>query len=55
MKPETRLILVAVIIIGSSLYALLVVRDPSLASAVATGYVAIFLTIFTLINLWKRP
>jgi hypothetical protein len=55
MKPSTRLALIALIIVGSSLYALLVVRDPGLASAVATGYVAVFLSLFAIINLWKSP
>lgn len=54
MKASTRLILVALIIVGSSLYGLLVVRDPGLASAVASGYVALFGTAFFLINVWKR-
>lgn len=55
MKPDTRLWVAALLIVGSSLYALLVVKDPSIASAVATGYVALFLSVFALINLWKSP
>lgn len=55
MKASTRLALIALIIVGSSLYALLVVQNPNLASAVATGYVAAFLTLFTMINLWRKP
>lgn len=55
MRPDIRLLLVAVIIVGSALYALLIVKDSALASAVASGYVAAMLTVFALVNLWKRP
>lgn len=55
MKPNLRLGLVALIIVGSALYGLLVVQSPTLASAVSSGYVAVVLTIFTLVNLWKTP
>lgn len=55
MRPNTRLSLSAVIIIGSALYAVLVARDPQVAGAVASGYVAILLSVFVLVNYWKRP
>lgn len=55
MRPNSRMMLVALVIIGSSLYGLLVVENPAIASAVATGYVAVFLTIFALVNFWKSP
>ena len=55
MRASVRLLLVAVIIVGSALYALLIVRNSALASAVASGYVAALLTVFTLVNLWKKP
>jgi hypothetical protein len=53
MEPSVRLVLVAVIIVGSALYALLVVQNPALASALAAGYVAVLLSIFAAINFWK--
>jgi hypothetical protein len=54
MKPETRLVLCIMIIIASSGFAVLVARDPNLASALASGYVAVLLTWFVLCNLWKK-
>lgn len=55
MRPNIRLFWCAVIIVGSALYGLLIVRDPAFASAVASGYVAALLTVFFLISMWKRP
>lgn len=55
MKPSLRLALVAMIIVGSALYGLIVVKSPQLASAVSSGYVAVFLTVFAIVNLWKSP
>lgn len=55
MRPSIRLLWCAFIIVGSALYGLLIVRDSALASAVASGYVAALLSVFVLINLWKRP
>jgi pilus assembly protein TadC len=54
MLPNTRLILCAVIIIGSGLYALLVARDPDVASALMLGYVGVLLTIFVATEVWKK-
>lgn len=53
MGPSTRLALCVVMIIGSALYGLLINYDPNIAEAVALGYVALLLTIFTVVNLWK--
>lgn len=55
MRPNARLLLCAVVIVGSALYAVLVVRDPQIASAISSGYVAVLLTTFFVINVWKKP
>lgn len=55
MTPRTRLALIAGLIILSAGYAVLVKRDPTTAAAVASGYVALLLTLFVLINVWKSP
>lgn len=55
MRASTRLFWCAMIIVASALYGLLIVRDPTLASAVSTGYVAALLTIFIVINVWRKP
>lgn len=55
MKPRLRLALCAVMILISAGYAALVSEDRGLAEAVALGYIAVLLTIFTVVNLWKKP
>lgn len=55
MKASFRLALVALIIVGSAIYGLIVAQDPALASAMASGYVAVVLSVFLLVNVWKRP
>lgn len=55
MTPRTRLGWIGGIIVLSAGYALLVKKDPGIAAAVASGYVAILLTVFLLLNLWKKP
>lgn len=55
MRHNTRLALAAIVIIGSAAYAVLVKKDPSLASAIAVGYVALLVTIITAIQIWRRP
>jgi|tagenome__1003787_1003787.scaffolds.fasta_scaffold20513553_2 hypothetical protein len=55
MTAKTRLGWIATIIILSSAYALLVKKDPSIAGAVAVGYIALILTLFLLLNFWKKP
>lgn len=54
MKPETRLALCIVIVLGSSAYAVLVAYDTSVASAVALGYVGLLLTVFVAIYIGKK-
>lgn len=55
MRAHTRLTLSAAMIILSALFAVLVSQSPQVASAVATGYVAVLLTVFVMINVWKKP
>jgi hypothetical protein len=55
MTPKIRLALVGGILVMSAAYAVLVEKDPGVAAAVASGYVAILLTIFFLLNTWKKP
>jgi hypothetical protein len=54
MLASTRLILCLVIIVGSSLYAILVSQDPEIASAIMLGYVGLLLTIFVATEVWKK-
>lgn len=55
MTPKVRLILVGGILVMSAAYAVLVEKDPGVAAAVASGYVAILLTVVFLLNTWKKP
>lgn len=55
MRPRTRLALSLAMIIASATYGLLIVEDPNIAEAVAMGYVAVLLTVFFAVNLWKKP
>lgn len=54
MLPNTRLILCAVIIVGSLLYGVLVAQEPNTASALMLGYVGILLTLFVATQVWKK-
>jgi hypothetical protein len=55
MSANTRLWLVAAVIVISAGYAVLVKRDPGVAAAVAIVYIALLLTVFVLLNVWKKP
>jgi hypothetical protein len=55
MTRNIRVTLIAGIIVLSAGYALLVKKDPSIAGAVAAGYIALLLTLFLLLNVWKKP
>lgn len=54
MPLQVRLLLCVVVVVGSAAYAALVSFDPGLASAVASGYVALLLTVFLTIYIGKR-
>lgn len=51
---NTRLVLCTVVILGSGTYGYIVTADSAVAQAVAQGYIAIFLTIFVVVEVWKR-
>lgn len=55
MRPSLRLYLTLVVIIASAAYAVTVTKDPAIASALASGYVALVVTVLVLINFWKKP
>jgi len=55
MTPPNRLLVVAGLIILSAAYALLVKKDPDIAQAISSGYVAVALTAILLLNVWKKP
>lgn len=55
MTSNVRLQICGVIIVLSAMYAVTVVKDPEVASAIAAGYIALVLTAILLVNLWKKP
>lgn len=55
MGPRARLFWVAVMILGSAMYGVLISYNPRIASSIALGYIALILSIFIAIELWKRP
>jgi membrane protein YdbS with pleckstrin-like domain len=55
MSLSCRLALIASVLIGSAAYAVLVAQNPSIASAIAVGYVALLVTVITVIQIWRRP
>lgn len=55
MTPKTRLRVIVGLLTLSAIYAVLVGLNPDLAQTVALGYIAILLTLFTLVSCWKRP
>lgn len=55
MTRRTRLSLIGLLIIGSAVYAALVVKDPEYARTIMVGYIGVVLTIFVANELWKRP
>ncbi len=55
MNSSTRLNVSIIMIVLSAVYAVMLVKDPSVASAVAIGYVAIIMTGVVLSNVWKKP
>lgn len=55
MTPSTRLRWSFVIVIVSAVYAILIFENPQVASAVASWYVAVLLSIFVLGEIWRKP
>jgi len=54
MKPSTRLFWVAVIIIGSAAYTLLISWNRPLTTTLTVAYIAVILTIFVFNEVWKK-
>jgi len=54
MTPKYRLVLIVLVIVGSAAYAVLVKKDPATASAIAVGYVALLVSVITLIQIWRK-
>lgn len=55
MTSNTRLRWVGAILLVSTCYAILVAESPQFAAAISSGYVAVLLTVFIVLNLWKKP
>jgi F0F1-type ATP synthase assembly protein I len=55
MTANNRLLVIAGLIVLSAGYAVLVKKDPAVASAIAAGYVALLLTAIFVLNVWKKP
>jgi hypothetical protein len=49
------MMLVALVLVGSAIYAFLVAWNPQVASAIAVGYVAVLVTLLTAIQIWRHP
>lgn len=54
MSASLRLVLCGALILISTIYAVLVARDPTTASAIAVGYVALVVTVILIVNIWKK-
>ena len=54
MGPNTRLRMSIFMIVFSAVYAVLIAEDRDLAEVVAVGYIALLLTVFIIINMWKK-
>ena len=55
MRPNSRLWLIAVLIVFSATYAVIVKKDYTLAYAVALGYIAVVLTVLVVLSCFKKP
>lgn len=54
MGPNARLRWSIFMIVFSASYAMLIVEDRDLAEVVAVGYIALLLTVFAIVNIWKK-
>lgn len=54
MRPKARLALAALLIVGSTIYASLIIVDPELARTLMTGYIGALLTVFIVAEVWKK-
>lgn len=55
MTSNSRMQIAVLIVVFSALYALLIAKDPGIASAISSGYVAIVLTAILISNVRKKP
>lgn len=55
MSRQTRLSFIALVIVGSAVYAALVAKSPELARTIMLGYIGLVLTIFVANELWRKP
>lgn len=55
MRPNARLLWITVMILGSASYGVLVKKDPDFAQALMLGYIGLILTIFVLVQVWRKP
>jgi FtsH-binding integral membrane protein len=55
MRPSGRLFWAAIMIVGSSLYGVLISLDPRTASSIMLGYIGVLLTVFIVCQVWRRP
>lgn len=54
MTPQIRFVVIIAVIVLSSGYGILVVKDETLARTIALGYIAVMLTILMLLKFWKK-
>jgi hypothetical protein len=55
MTRQTRLSLIAFVVVASAVYAALVAKSPEIARTIMLGYIGIVLTIFVANELWRKP
>lgn len=54
MRPNGRIFWAMVMIIGSSIYGVIISLNERVASSIMLGYIGILLTIFILCQVWRR-
>lgn len=54
VRPSGRLFWAIVMIIGSSVYAVIISLNPRVASSIMLGYIGVLLTIFIVCQVWRR-
>lgn len=55
MRPKTRLLLCAIVIVGSAGYALLITKNSELARTIMLGYIGLVLSVFVVNQVWRKP
>lgn len=54
VTPKIRFSLIGITIVGSMGYALLVAYDPEFARTIMLGYIGLILTLFLVVEAWRR-